>query len=185
MMDKMRWMAAAAALGLAACGGGGDAAPEEEKPASLEPGLYEASWKVSALSSTDKTTPATNLEAGTSGTTKGCVADGPAIDPLMFAEDGDNCTATSSYARKGRINLQYECNREGQGRVMQTVSGSSTADGFEAEVSSSTYLTGPGDYSMTRSFTARRVGECPAEGIGDNGSAPADADGNASGAPPS
>lgn len=59
--------------------------------------------------------------------------------------------------------MQTECQRPGQpGQVMQSVTGTTTADGFEAEVSTSTYLSGSGDYQMTRTLTGRRVGECTA-----------------------
>jgi hypothetical protein len=91
------------------------------------------------------------------------VTEGPAIDLALFAEGEDECKPTSSYLRSGRINLQMQCKREGEdGPVMQTVTGTSTGDSFEAEVSTSTYLTGFGDYSMVRTITGRRAGACDA-----------------------
>jgi hypothetical protein len=66
--------------------------------------------------------------------------------------------------RNGRISLDLSCKREGDsGEVRQSVSGTYTAAGFEAEVSTTTYLSAPGDYAMTRPFTGKRVGECPPE----------------------
>ena len=46
------------------------------------------------------------------------------------------------------------------GQVRQSVSGTFTGDSLDAEVSTTTYLSGVGDYAMTRTVTAKRVGEC-------------------------
>jgi hypothetical protein len=158
-------MIAAAAAGLLA--GCSEQAPQQQQPqqkATLSPGLYEASWTVSELRSTDKTDPATKLAVGETGSAEGCIQQGPAIDMALFAEGSDQCTPSNSYARGGRINIQMKCKRSGDdGQVMQTVTGTSTAEGFEGEISTSTYLAGFGDYSMIRTVKGRRVGECPAE----------------------
>lgn len=162
-MRALTIAAATAALGLAACS---EEAPQQQaqEAAVLAPGLYEASWTVSELRSTDKTDPATKLTVGTTGTAKGCIKEGPAIDMALFAEGSDECTRTNSYIRRGRINIQMQCERPDEpGPVMQTVTGTSTADGFQTEISTSTYFTGFGDYSMIRNVTGRRLGECPAE----------------------
>ena len=96
------------------------------------------------------------------GTTTACVAADNAIDPALFAEDGDSCTIGNPYVRNGRLQMDLTCSREGaDGQVRQSVSGTFTADSLEAEVSSTTYLSGYGDYAMTRTFTAKRLGECP------------------------
>ena len=64
--------------------------------------------------------------------------------------------------RNGRIGLDLTCKRKGtSGEVRQSVSGSFKADTLDAEVSTTTYLAGAGDYAMTRTVTAKRVGECP------------------------
>ena len=158
-------LAAATTILLAACSE--EAPPQKQQPqqrAALAPGEYEASWTVTELRSTDKTDPATELTVGATGTARGCVAEGPVIDPALLTEGEDECTATSSYARGGRISIQMECRRAGEpGQVMQSVNATSTAETFEGEVSTSTYLSGFGDYSMTRTITGRRLGECPAE----------------------
>ena len=161
----MRGLITAAAMAalLAGCS---EEAPQQEtqaaERAALTPGEYEASWTVAALRSTDKTTPATELAEGATGTSRGCVAADGTIDPALFAAGGDECTPSNSFVRGGRINLQMDCRRPGTtGQVMQSVSATSTADSFEGEVSTSTYLSGEGDYEMTRTFTGRRVGECP------------------------
>ena len=163
-MRALTIVSATAALALAGCSE--DAPPQNRAQPSkaLTPGLYEASWTVSEIRSTDKTDPATKLTVGSSGTAKACIREGPVLDLELFAEQGDECAPTNSYTRGGRINIQMQCKRPDEpGPVMQTVTGTSTAQGFEGEISTSTYLTGFGDYSMIRTVTGKRVGECPAE----------------------
>lgn len=153
-------IAAAAACILAGCSE--EAPPPPQEHAALTPGEYEISWTVAELRSTDLTTPATKLSQDATGTSSNCVTDTEVIDPVLFAEAGDECTALNSYARKGRINLQLSCKRPGDsGQVMLSVNGTSTADSLEGEISTTTYLAGQGDYAMKRSFTGRRTGECP------------------------
>lgn len=159
----MRGLMTAAVAALLAAGCGTEAPPPPEpEAAELSPGLYEASWTVSELRSIDKTTPSTNLKQDATGTSTGCIGPEGAIDTALFAEDGDSCTASNAYVRNGRISIDVSCEREGaSGPVRQSVSGTYTSEGLEAEVSTTTYLAGPGDYAMVRTFTARRVGECP------------------------
>lgn len=159
---KILCIAAGAAFLVAGCTE--DAAPQQqtEQRAALTPGAYELSWTVAELRSTDKTTPATGLSKAGTGTTRACVGGGGEIDPALFAEADDECTATNSYIRSGRISMQLECKRPGEsGQVLLTVDGTSTADSLKGDVSTSTYLAGPGDYAMSRTFTGRRLGECP------------------------
>lgn len=157
-------IAAAAALALAGCSGEAPPEANETEVATLSPGLYEAGWTVSQLASVDRTEPKTNLTQGATGTTTGCIGDDGSVDPVLFAEDGDTCTASNPYIRNGRISMDLTCEREGvTGQVRQSVSGTFTAEGLEAEVGTTTYLEGVGDYSMTRNFTAKRVGQCPPE----------------------
>lgn len=163
----MRALTIAAAIAAVLAGCSDEAAQQQNQAtpnAALTPGMYEASWTVSSIRSTDKTDPATKLEVGATGNTKGCVQEGPVIDMALFAETDDQCTPSTSYTRGGRINIQMQCKRPDEpGPVMQTVSGTSTAEGFEGEISTSTYLVGFGDYSMVRTISGRRVGDCPAE----------------------
>ena len=161
-------IAATAVLLAAGCSGGTAPPPAETQKAALTPGLYEASWTVASVASTDRTEPATELQQGARGTARGCVREGGAIDPALFAEGKDECTASTSYARGGRLAMQLECRRPGgSGQVMESVNGTTTAQGFQAEVSSTTYLAGAGDYEMIRTVTARRTGECPPDGATD------------------
>lgn len=155
-------ISAGAAILMSACSQEAPAPKEEATPTALQGGQYEASWKVASIRSVDKTTPATNLKQDASGTTLACIAADGTIDPALFAEDGDSCTAKNPYVRNGRIGLDLTCKRKGtNGEVRQSVSGSFKADTLDAEVSTTTYLAGAGDYAMTRTVTAKRVGECP------------------------
>ena len=155
-------IAAGAVLLVSACSEEAPVKQEEATPTALAGGQYEASWKVASLQSVDKTTPATNLKQDASGTTLACIAADGTIDPALFAEDGDSCTAKNPYVRNGRIGLDLTCKREGtSGEVRQSVSGTFKADTLDAEVSTTTYLSGTGDYAMTRTVSAKRVGDCP------------------------
>ncbi len=154
-----------AAMGLlAACSG--DTATEakpEAKANALQPGEYEVAGKVDEVRSIDNSTPATGLKvAAQTPPARVCVAADGAIDPATFAEAGDKCSPSSSYLRGGRMSLQYNCSRSGKGNLTQLVDGKFTADSFEAQVMTSTYFSGPGDYAMTRTVTGKRVGDCPA-----------------------
>ena len=158
---------AAAGL-LAACSGDTAQEPKEEaRAASLQPGEYEVTDKVDEVRSTDNTTPATAMKVAAAGeaspTTRICVGADGALDPKIFAEAGDKCTPTGSYMRGGRLSFQLNCTRPGKGGLSQLVDGKFTADSFEASVTSSTYFSGPGDYSLSRTLTGRRVGDCPAQ----------------------
>ncbi|HXG80913.1 MAG TPA: DUF3617 family protein [Sphingomicrobium sp.] len=157
--------AAALAIALAACGGEKKEAVVEEAPASLAAGLYEVTAEVTQLASTDKTTPATKLKQGDKQTVRACVAADGEPDAALFGEEGDKCTIKNSYIRNGRLSAQMSCRREGHnGEVMPAMMGSFTKDGFEGEITTLTYFYAEGDYRMTRKVSARRVGDCPAEG---------------------
>jgi hypothetical protein len=162
-MRKLMIAASAAVL----ASGCSDGAPQQnnaaaEAPSTLAPGQYQASWTVTQLRSVDKTTPATNLKEKATGTSTACVGADGAIDPKLFAEDGDECKIGNSYMRNGRISMDVTCTRKGApGEIRQSITGSYTAQGLEAEASTTTYLSGPGDYAMVRTFTAKRAGECP------------------------
>ena len=161
-MRRLIMIAGTAAL-IAGCGDDAPVKNEPETAASLEPGQYQADWKVASLRIVDKNpTAATNLKPDATGTTTACVGAGGAVDPALFAEDGDNCTIGNPYIRNGRLQMDLTCSRKGQeGQVRQSVSGTFTADTINAEVSTTTYLSGYGDYAMSRTFTAKRLGECP------------------------
>jgi hypothetical protein len=157
----------AAAGWLAACGSEPQPKAEpQQKADALQPGEYELTAVVDSVRSTDNTTPATNMKVAAAGEetekVRLCVAQDGAIDPLIFAEAGDQCTPSSSYMRRGRMSLQFNCNRPKRGQLTQLVDGNFTAGSFEAKVITSSYFEGAGDYSMTRTLTGKRVGQCPA-----------------------
>lgn len=166
-MAKKQRLAAVAVLGLALAGCGESKAPAPvvaEVPATLPAGLYDVASEVTALASTDKTTPATRLKQGDKSTIKACVAADGTPDMAMFVDPGDTCSATASYARSGRISVQYQCSRPGRGPLYPAADGIYTADGFKAVVNMATSFSGSGDYRLARSITATRVGDCPAGG---------------------
>ena len=155
-----------AAVMLAACGGETQA-PAQEAADALKPGLYEVTSEVTALASTDKTTPFTKLKQGDKTVIKACVgADGKPA-PALFAEaEADKCEIKNSYIRHGRLSAQMSCAREGKrGEVMPAMMGSFKADSFEGEITQLSYFIEDGDYRMTRKVSAKRVGDCPAGGV--------------------
>jgi hypothetical protein len=135
--------------------------PAEVRVDALKPGEYEVTAKVDVLRSTDKTTPATKSKLGATATERICVPADGALDPATFAEAGEKCTAFDNYMSGGRMSLQYKCLRGGE-QVTQTVDGTFTADSFTGKVMTATYFQGSGDYELTRTMNAKRVGECPA-----------------------
>ncbi|QIK79036.1 DUF3617 family protein [Sphingomonas piscis] len=158
---------AAAALMLSACGGDATEANNtaDAAPTSLQAGEYEISARVDDLRSTDKTTPSTKLEVGGApAVTRACIGPDNAIPPAALGEAGDSCTARETYIRNGRLNLQLMCKRPGKGDITHAVDGQFKADSFDAQVISGTSFSGTGDYAMTRSITAKRVGDCAAKG---------------------
>ncbi|NUS99476.1 MAG: DUF3617 family protein [Sphingomonas sp.] len=154
-------IAAAAAALLSGCSDDAPVKQEETTASKLTAGQYQASWKVNQVRSVDKTTPATKLKQDAAGTSTACIAADGTIDPALFAEDGDSCKTDNAYVRNGRMSMDLTCRRKGQGgEVRQSVSGTFTADSLDTEVSTTTYLSGSGDYAMSRAITAKRVGEC-------------------------
>jgi hypothetical protein len=153
----------ALALALAGCSGGDQPANTavEEKAAALQPGEYELVTAVEALRSTDKTTPATKLLQGSAPVaSRTCIGPDNGIDPAAFAEAGDDCAARDPYISNGRMSVQLVCKRKSKDDVINQLDGKFTKDGFTADVTTTTYLISSGDYQMTRSITAKRVGDC-------------------------
>ena len=166
-MRAMKWAPViGAAMLSAACGGEKAAAPKEEAADALKAGLYEVTSEVTALSSTDNTTPFTKLKVGDKTVMKACVGADNKPAPELFAEaEGDKCEIKNSYVRYGRLSAQMSCTREGKrGEVMPAMMGSFKADSFEGEITQLTYFIEDGDYRMTRKVSARRIGDCPAGG---------------------
>lgn len=158
---KAQWMIAPALL-LAACGGETPAPVEQAaKPARLPAGEWEVTSVAESLKSTDNSTPALDRKQGDSVTRKACVAADGKADALLLAT-GDKCSSTSNYNRDGRINASWTCQRPGNGQLNPAVDGKYTADTFEAVVTTGTWFSGSGDYTLSEKVTARRLGDCPA-----------------------
>ena len=156
------------ALALAACGGEQkQEKAAEEVPATLAAGLYEVTSEVTALASTDNTTPAIKVKQGDKFAAKACVAPHGKPAPELLADAaGDKCEIKNSYIRNGRMSAQMSCTRDGHlGYVMPAMIGSYSAGGFEGEINTLTYFNEDGDYRLTRKVTAKRVGDCPAAGV--------------------
>lgn len=149
---------------LSGCGSEAVKPAAAEKPKSLVPGEYEVVSEVTKLASTDQKTPATKLKMGGVETIRACVAADGTADPAMFIEQGDRCTVLSSFARAGRLSVQYDCKRDGTGDLYPNVDGNYTADGYKALVTVGTAFPGDGDYTLTRTLTAKRIGACPPAG---------------------
>ena len=153
----------ASLLALAACGGD-SAAPKPEaqaKPAKLPAGEWEVTSTVQSLRSADNSTPAIDLKEGQATTARVCVADG-ALPAKLFTGNDDPCTTDTAYNRNGRLNIAFQCRREGKGSYSATVDGQYQADSFEAALGTATVFSGTGDYQMNQRLTAKRLGDCPA-----------------------
>jgi hypothetical protein len=166
-MSRVIWLPlTAATVALAACGSEPEAPAKKAAAASLAAGQYEVGYEVTALASTDNTTPGTKLKQGDKGVIRACVAADGKPDPKLLAEqDEDVCEIKNSYIRSGRMSAQMSCTRPGaDGLIMPAMMGSFTEDAFEGEISAMTYFQAEGDYRMTRKVTAKRVGDCPPAG---------------------
>jgi hypothetical protein len=156
----MRTIIAATAFLLSACGSETAEAPKQAAaPATLPPGEYEVTSRVTQLRSTDNSPLPTFAKQGESRTARGCVgADGlPA--PELLAARGDRCQLQNPYVRSGRLSFQLNCTRSGQGQVNADVSGTYTAEGFTGTVTTASLFAGAGDYQLVEEITARKVSD--------------------------
>ena len=148
---------------LAACSdGGGEEKKKADAPAAaMEAGQWESAFEVRSIRSTDKTEPVLKVKAGDKETGSACIAAGSEASPPgeLFAGPGYTCRTQTAYNRNGRINSQYKCNRAGiGGEFMMTVQGKYTGTTFDGTVDTLTYLSGNGDFDMSRTVTARKTG---------------------------
>lgn len=166
-MTRQIFMIGVASLTLAACGGGGEGAATDEegsgaKAELLSAGLYEVSATADAVSSTDGTDPVATLAQGDNVTTQVCVGEEGIANVALYREAEDECTAQRPYIRPGRMQVEMRCSREeAPGQINLRADGTYTEDSFEADVRTTTFLSGNGDYAMGRTITGRRVGDCP------------------------
>ena len=131
-------------------------------PAAFRPGEYEVTALTETLKAADQFAPATKHKPGQSDVQKICSPAGPKPSPALFADKGDTCTATSDYAKNGRINMSYNCQRPGQGLLTLTFDGKYDDQGFEVAVATGTYFSGQGDYVLTQRLKGKRLGNCAA-----------------------
>lgn len=157
-----RHMMLAVSLTLAGCGGEAPAPVAEDKapPATFPAGEWEVSTLTETLKAADAAAPATIHKAGATLVAKVCAAPGPKPDPALFVETGDKCTTTSAYAKNGRVNLTYKCNRPGKGMVLPVIDGKYDADTFEVATAVGSYFSADGDYVMTQRIKGKRLGDC-------------------------
>ena len=155
-------MMLAVSLTLAGCGGEAPAPVAENKapPATFPAGEWEVSTLTETLKAADSATPATIHKVGATLVAKVCAAPGPKPDPALFVETGDKCSTTTAYAKNGRVNLAYKCDRPGKGMVMPVIDGKYDADTFEVATAVGSYFTGLGDYVMTQRIKGKRLGDC-------------------------
>lgn len=151
---------------LAACGS--EAPPADapaEAAAALKSGEYAMTSTITAFRSTDGATPLTKTKLGDVFETKACVAADGTLDPAIFAAADETCKATNTYVSNGRMSIQMSCTRPGApGQIMPAAEGTFTAEQFEGTATTTTYLAGFGDYALTRTIAAKRVGDCPPAG---------------------
>lgn len=146
----------------AGCSGGEEAnnSAETAAAARMEAGQWETTFEVTALRSTDGTTPVLKTKVGDKETGPTCLAasDADAPPPALFAGPGYTCTYTNSYVRGGRINASLTCTRKGlAGQVMMMVNGRFTATSFEGTVDANSYLAGTGDFALSRKMSGRKT----------------------------
>ncbi|HMI39857.1 MAG TPA: DUF3617 family protein [Sphingomicrobium sp.] len=158
----MRILGIAAVLALAACSNSAPPPAEVVEAKSLTPGEYAMTSKITAFRSTDGATAASKAKIGDTFETKACVAADGTLDPAIFAVANEKCGATNVYASDGRMSIQMSCSSpDYPGQIMPAIDGKFTADHFEGTSTTTTYLTGPGDYALSRTVSATRTGECP------------------------
>lgn len=159
-----------AAILAAGCSGGEEeaSAPKEKAApaAAMSAGQWTTASEVTRFSQADKGSPKINTPVGTKASGSACLAEADAKkpNPALFAGEGYDCTYRDSYMSGGTISANLECKRAGlSGLVMVNVSGSYTADTFDAEVATITHLATDGDVQIGTKVTGRRSGECTAQ----------------------
>ena len=135
-------------------------AEDKAPPATFPAGEWEVSTLTETLKAADQSAPATIHKVGATLVAKVCAAPGPKPDPALFVETGDKCSTTTAYAKNGRVNLAYKCDRPGKGIVMPVIDGKYDADTFEVATAVGSYFTGLGDYVMTQRIKGKRLGDC-------------------------
>lgn len=150
---------------LAACGGAAEENKAKGKAERLQPGQYEVTAEVTNFKAADKGVPKIEAKQGDSMTRSVCVPEGATTPPAeLFADEGYACRSGGDvFVRNGSINANLDCTGTGlSGQVGYTVTGTFTADSFEAERLLKTRLTTDGDVEINSTLRGRRTGECSA-----------------------
>lgn len=151
-------------VAVAACGGAGDENKAKGKAERLQPGQYEVTAEVTNFKAADKGTPKIETKQGTSTTRSVCVPEGATPPAELFIDEGFSCRSGGDLrVRNGSINANLDCTGTGlSGQVGYAVSGTFTADSFEAERQLKTRLSTDGDVEIASNIRGRRTGECSA-----------------------
>jgi hypothetical protein len=161
----------------AACSGGDEGSKNEAAaaPASIPGGTWNSEFEVKAFRSADKTTPALKAKEGDKEEAASCVPENQREQPpaALFSGPGYSCTYSNSYIKDGMINASLVCTRpELKGQVNMTVSGSYDDKSFEAQVDSTSFLPGDGDFTMSRKVKGKLApGSCQSEAADAKGKA--------------
>jgi hypothetical protein len=129
----------------------------------MESGQWHVESEVTALRSTDKSTPALKIPVGTTASHDACVpeADRKKPAPVLFTGKDYSCKYDNLYVSNGLINGSLSCTKPGlSGQVLMSVDGSYTATSFDAELSMTSYLSGSGDFASTAKLAGKRTGAC-------------------------
>lgn len=161
-------------LCLAAACSGGEEKKAEEAASAMQSGQWEIASEVTAFRSTDKATPALKAAAGDKSTSAACIEAGKEDKPPaeIFAGAGYECDYKDSYIRSGRITATLDCERDSlEGKIFMTIEGTYKGDSFEGTSSSTSYLSGDGDFAMNSKFSGRRTGPTCAPAADEKGKA--------------
>lgn len=157
--------AAMTAALLAGCTGGAKEEAAPTGPVSLQAGQWEIKTVVESGRNLDKGKAVFPIEAGTTETSKVClaVADVAKPQPTFFVPAMTSCTYTNDYFSDGTLQAQITCQKDGMsGAIGATVRGTYTATTLDAQQIVETRLASDGDVSITSKFTGKRIGDCPA-----------------------
>jgi hypothetical protein len=169
----MRYLGLVALAALAGCGSGGENETKAAAPDTIPAGQYEVTAETTQFSQADEGEAALNMAVGTREVRSVCIGD--TASPDLFAAEGMTCRQGSSdYIRSGTISSTYSCTVEGrEGGAALTISGTFTADGFQATRNLRTTFEGPGDVTAAANLTGRRTGDCTPGADAGNSAAPA------------
>lgn len=150
-------------LAISACSGAKEEKKAEAAAAAMEAGQWDVTSEIISVRAMDKGAPAFNAKAGDKSTSSVCIGKEAKADlpTSLFTGDDDACKYQNSYVRNGRLSASLICNRDGmRGDITRSVDGRFTADGFDATVTTSSFLVSDGDMTITAKLAGRRTGDC-------------------------